>query len=71
MFGGKFNELRETNWYMQRQIAAEFEVDSAYKSIVENDEIPLSKSHLNYHSETFQSSRKRICSYLGFLQNIQ
>lgn len=46
MLGAKLKELREINGYVQRQIAAELEVDTAYISKVENDEKPLSKSHL-------------------------
>ena len=46
MLGAKLKELREINGYVQRQIAAELEVDTAYISKVENDEKPLSKNHL-------------------------
>ena len=37
MLGAKLKELREMNGYVQRQIAAELEVDTAYISKVEND----------------------------------
>lgn len=47
MLGQKLKELREANGLVQRQIAAELEVDTAYISKVENEEKQLSKAHLN------------------------
>ena len=60
MLGAKLKELREMNGYVQRQIAAELEVDTAYISKVENDEKPLSKSHLKKIAELFNVTEKEL-----------
>ena len=60
MLGTKLKELREKNGYVQRQIAAELEVDTAYISKVENDEKLLSKSHLKKIAELFNVAEKEL-----------
>jgi transcriptional regulator with XRE-family HTH domain len=60
MLGAKLKELREMNGYVQRQIAAELEVDTAYISKVENDEKPLSKSHLKKIAKLFKVAEKEL-----------
>lgn len=60
MLGAKLKELREMNGYVQRQIAAELEVDTAYISKVENDEKPLSKSHLKKIAKLFKVAEKDL-----------
>ncbi len=60
MLGAKLKELREINGYVQRQIAAELEVDTAYISKVENDEKPLSKSHLKKIAKLFKVAEKEL-----------
>ena len=60
MLGAKLKELREMNGYVQRQIAAELEVDTAYISKVENDEKPLSKSHLKKIAKLFKVPEKEL-----------
>jgi len=60
MLGSKLKELRESNGYVQRQIAAELEVDTAYISKVENDEKPLSKSHLKKLSKIYKISEREL-----------
>ena len=60
MLGAKLKELRDTNGYVQRQIAAELEVDTAYISKVENDEKPLSKSHLKKLSKIHKISEREL-----------
>lgn len=60
MLGAKLKELREMNGYVQRQIAAELEVDTAYISKVENDEKPLSKSHLKKLSKIYKISEREL-----------
>jgi len=60
MLGAKLKELRELNGYVQRQIAAELEVDTAYISKVENDEKPLSKSHLKKIAKLFKVAEKEL-----------
>lgn len=46
MLGVRLKELRERDGYVQRQIAATLEVDTAFISKVENEEKLLSKIHL-------------------------
>lgn len=46
MLGGKLKELREAKGLLQRQVAAELEVDTAYISKMENNEKPVSRQHL-------------------------
>ena len=60
MLGAKLKELREMNGYVQRQIAAELEVDTAYISKVENDEKPISKSHLKKIAKLFKVAEKEL-----------
>ena len=60
MLGAKLKELREMNGYVQRQIAAELEVDTAYISKVENDEKPISKSHLKKVAKLFKVAEKEL-----------
>jgi transcriptional regulator with XRE-family HTH domain len=60
MLGAKLKELREMNGYVQRQIAAELEVDTAYISKVENDEKPLSKSHLKKIAKLYKVAEKEL-----------
>jgi transcriptional regulator with XRE-family HTH domain len=47
MFGQKVKELREANGLVQRQVAAELEVDTAYVSKIESDEKLISKNHIS------------------------
>ena len=60
MLGAKLKELRDMSGYVQRQIAAELEVDTAYISKVENDEKPLSKSHLKKIAKLFKVAEKEL-----------
>jgi HTH-type transcriptional regulator, competence development regulator len=60
MLGAKLKELRELNGYVQRQIAAELEVDTAYISKVENDEKPLSKIHLKKLSKIYKITEREL-----------
>jgi transcriptional regulator with XRE-family HTH domain len=46
MLGEKLKGLRETKGLLQRQIAAELQVDTAYISKLENNEKPISRTHL-------------------------
>ena len=46
MLGEKLKELREAKGLMQRQVAAELEVDTAYISKMESNEKPVNRSHL-------------------------
>ena len=51
MLGEKLKELREAKGLVQRQVAAELEVDTAYVSKMESNEKPVSRSHLKKLSE--------------------
>lgn len=46
MLGEKLRELREAKGLVQRQVAAELEVDTAYISKMESNEKPVSRLHL-------------------------
>jgi transcriptional regulator with XRE-family HTH domain len=46
MLGEKLRELREARGLVQRQVAAELEVDTAYVSKMENSGKPVSRNHL-------------------------
>ncbi len=46
MIGEKLKELREAKGLVQRQIAAELEVDTAYVSKMESNEKPVSRGHI-------------------------
>lgn len=46
MLGEKLKELREAKGLVQRQVAAELEVDTAYISKMESNEKPVSRTHL-------------------------
>jgi transcriptional regulator with XRE-family HTH domain len=46
MLGQKLRELREAKGLVQRQVAAELGVDTAYVSKIESDEKPVSRQHL-------------------------
>lgn len=46
MLGEKLKILRESKGLVQRQVAAELEVDTAYISKMESNEKPVSRHHL-------------------------
>lgn len=46
MLGEKLKVLREAKGLVQRQVAAELEVDTAYISKMESNEKPVSRHHL-------------------------
>ena len=58
MLGEKLKELRESKGLLQRQVAAELDVDTAYISKMENNDKPVSKEHL-----------KKISTLLGVPEN--
>ncbi|MCX6272561.1 MAG: helix-turn-helix transcriptional regulator [Bacteroidetes bacterium] len=51
MLGLKLKELREAQGLVQRKVAAELHVDTAYVSKVERDEKPVSRNHLKKLAE--------------------
>ena len=46
MLGKKLKELRQAKGLVQRQVAANLEVDTAYISKMESNEKPVSRQHL-------------------------
>ena len=53
MLGQKLKELREQNRFVQREVAAKLEVDTAYVSKMENGTKQVSRSWLPILSEMF------------------
>jgi transcriptional regulator with XRE-family HTH domain len=60
MLGEKLKKLRETNGLVQRQVAAELEVDTAYISKVESNEKRVSRNHLKKLAMLFNISDKEL-----------
>lgn len=60
MLGGKLKELRELNGYVQRQIAAQLEIDTAYVSKMENGEKQLSRIHIKKLSILYKTNEKEL-----------
>lgn len=53
MLGEKIKELREIRGLVQRQVAVELQVDTAYVSKMEHNEKPVSRAHLKKISKLF------------------
>jgi transcriptional regulator with XRE-family HTH domain len=53
MLGEKLKELREAKGLVQRQVAAELDVDTAYVSKMEHNEKPVSRTHLKKLSRLY------------------
>lgn len=62
MLGARIKELREAKGLLQRQVAAELEVDTAYMSKVENDEKRASKAHLKLLARVLSVSEDELIS---------
>ncbi len=60
MFGQKVKELRERKGLVQRQVAAELEVDTAYISKVENEEKAISRNQIPKLSKLFKVSENDL-----------
>jgi transcriptional regulator with XRE-family HTH domain len=60
MLGEKIRLLRETQGLLQRQLAAELDVDTAYISKMESNEKPVSKNYLKKLSIVFGVSEKEL-----------
>lgn len=54
MLGQKLKELRESKGFVQRQVAAILQVDTAYVSKIENNEKPVSRGHLKSLSNLYE-----------------
>ena len=48
---------------LQRQVAAELEVDTAYISKMENNDKPVSKSHLGALAKVYELSESELMPY--------
>ena len=63
MIGQKLRELRESKGLVQRQIAAELEVDTAYVSKIEGNEKPVSRHHLKKLSILLEISEDELLKH--------
>jgi transcriptional regulator with XRE-family HTH domain len=63
MLGQKIKELRESKGLLQRQIAAELNVDSALISKIESSDKPISKSHLKSLSKILGITESELNNY--------
>ncbi len=60
MLGEKLKELREAKGLLQRQVAAELHVDTAYISKMEHNEKPVSLNRLNKLSKLYSVSENDL-----------
>lgn len=63
MFGEKLKQLREANGLVQRQVAAELEVDTAYVSKMESNEKPVSRGHLKKLALLFKAKEEELLTF--------
>lgn len=60
MLGEKLKELRESKGLLQRQVAAELDVDTAYVSKMENNDKPVSKSYLSKLAKLYDVDEQEL-----------
>jgi DNA phosphorothioation-dependent restriction protein DptG len=60
MLGQKLKQLREEHQFVQREVAAKLEVDTAYVSKMENGTKQVSRSWLPILAEMFQHDEKEL-----------
>ena len=60
MLGEKLRKLREARGLVQRQVAAELKVDTAYISKMESNEKPVSRLHITKLSTMLGISEKEL-----------
>ena len=60
MLGEKLKELRESKGLVQRQVAAELEVDTAYISKMEGNEKSVSRSYLKKLAVLLNVSEEKL-----------
>lgn len=63
MLGEKLKALREAKGYVQRQIAAELQVDTAYISKIESNEKLVSRHHLPRLSAILNIPEDELTTY--------
>jgi HTH-type transcriptional regulator, competence development regulator len=60
MLGEKLRELREAKGLVQRQVAADLQVDTAYISKMEHNEKPVSRIHLKKLSKLYNIAENEL-----------
>ena len=60
MLSEKLKELREAKGFLQRQVAADLLVDTAYISKMEHNEKPVSRIHLKKLSKLYNVSETEL-----------
>jgi transcriptional regulator with XRE-family HTH domain len=60
MLGVKLKELRELNGFVQRQIAALLEIDTAYISKMESGDKQISRDHLKKLATVYKVPEKEL-----------
>lgn len=60
MLGIKLKELRELNGFVQRQIAALLEIDTAYISKMESGDKQISRDHLKKLATVYKVPEKEL-----------
>jgi transcriptional regulator with XRE-family HTH domain len=60
MLGVKLKELRELNGFVQRQVAALLEMDTAYISKMESGEKQLNRLHIKKLSAIYKVNEKEL-----------
>jgi transcriptional regulator with XRE-family HTH domain len=60
MLGIKLKELRELNGFVQRQIAALLEIDTAYISKMESGDKQISRDHLKKLANVYKVPEKEL-----------
>jgi transcriptional regulator with XRE-family HTH domain len=63
MLGEKLKEIRESKGLLQRQVAAELDVDTAYISKMENNDKPVSKSHLEALAKVYDLPESELMPF--------
>ena len=63
MLGEKIRILRESKGLLQREVAAQLSVDTAYISKMENNDKPVSRIHLKKLSTIFGIAEKELLPF--------
>ncbi|MGD0582309.1 MAG: helix-turn-helix transcriptional regulator [Bacteroidales bacterium] len=63
MLGEKLKELREAKGLLQRQVAVELDVDTAYISKMENNDKPVSRNNLVKLARLFGIKEEQLFTY--------
>lgn len=60
MLGQKLKELRESKGLLQRQVAAELDIDTAYISKMESNDKPVSRTHLTKLARLYKVEEQEL-----------